>query len=87
MRKSLLLVVGFGLAISMNGCIGGAAMMALSATGGAVAIAKDVFDIDVDIHTLIGQSKPTAPIPPVVVVTHPQYLVETPPANASLNGR
>jgi hypothetical protein len=85
-NKSITLVVAGGLVICLSGC-GASALMALSAAGGAVGIAKDVFDIDVDIHTILGQPKPAQPIPPAEVVTHPQYLVVTPAPNASLNGR
>jgi hypothetical protein len=78
MKSNLIkLVMATVLVASLSGC-GGGALMALSAVGGGVSIAKDVFDIDVDIHTLLGQPKP-APISPVTAVTHPQYLVQTPP--------
>jgi hypothetical protein len=87
MRYPVLIATSVILLGSLNGCLGGAALMALSAAGGATAIAKDVFDIDVDIHTLLGQAKPAAPIPPAALVVHPEYLVVTPPPNPSLNGK
>lgn len=87
MRRIFLVASALALSVSLSGCLGAGAMMALSTAGGVVSIAKNVFDVDVDIHTLLGQQKPAAPIPPVVAVTQPQLLVTTPPANASLDGK
>ncbi len=82
-RPIPMIIISGGLLVSLNGCVGGAALMGLSAAGGVVAIVKDVFDIDVSIHTLLGQPKPAAPIPPAAVITNPQYLVVTPPPGVS----
>lgn len=65
------------LSLSLSGC-GAGAMMALTAAGSAVSIAHNVFDIDTDIHTMLSQDKPAAPIPPGQVLTNPSLLVMTP---------
>jgi hypothetical protein len=59
------------LLLSLNGCIGMAGGTALGAAGGVVSIAKDVFDIDVDVHTLLGQPKATPASAPASDVPQP----------------
>jgi hypothetical protein len=76
--KIVSIATALALAISLSGC-GGGALMALTAAGSAASIAKNVFDVDVDIHSLLNQPKPQRPIPPAAIVAQPQLLVTTPP--------
>ena len=47
------------LPLVLSGCLGMGALATLSAVGSGVVIAKDVFGIGVDIHTILEPLKPT----------------------------
>lgn len=62
------------LASSLSGCIGGAAAIVLGNVGTIASIAKDVFDVDVSIHSLLGKPQKEQ-IKPVELVQDPTLVV------------
>ena len=74
MTAAALLLVGM-----LPGCIAGGAAVALGTAASMVSIAKDVLDVDVSLHSLLGQPKPEQPIPPAALVANPEYVIVTPP--------
>lgn len=74
MKPILSIAAAFLLAGSLSGCIGGAAVMALSNVATVAAIAKDVLDVDISLHSLLGNPQKEQ-IKPAELVQNPTLIM------------
>lgn len=74
MKTLMSICLALVLAGSLSGCIGGVAAMALGNAATVVSIAKDVFDIDVSLHSLLGKPQKEQ-IKPAELIQDPTLVV------------